>query len=179
MKRALDLLGAALSAIEAVTIVLLSFGGLAIGTMQVVLRYAFNTGYSWSEAAFILLTVSAMLMAGSRAVREDAHVRVDLLPMLATPRLQQVLQIIAHLATFALCAYFFYAGLKYVQFSKMMDTTSPDTGLKDWVIWLIVPVTMSFFCLRYAIRIILALRGEDIMVAHSIAGDPENVGGRS
>lgn len=179
MRRFLDVLGGMISVAEAILIAGLSFAGLAIGTMQVVLRYAFNTGYAWSEAAFILLTVTAMLMAGSRAVREDAHVRVDLLPMLVPHRVQQALQIFAHAATFALCGYFLYAGLQYVQFSKMMDTASPDTGLKDWVVWLIIPIAMAFFCLRYAIRIILAFRDEDVLVAHSVAGDADGFGGRS
>ena len=53
-----------------------SLVGLGIGTMQVVLRYVFNTGVEWSEAVFVLSTVSAMRMVGVRVVREDKHVRV-------------------------------------------------------------------------------------------------------
>lgn len=180
MKRLLHGISDTLSVIEAVLIGVFSIAGLAVGTMQVVLRYVFNTGFPWSESIFILLTVTAMLMAGSRAVRDDAHVRVDLVPMLATPGIRKFLQILGHVITFALCAYLLYAGIKYVQFAKLMDTAAPDTGIKDWIIWLVIPIAMGAFCIRYAIRIILALRDEDHVVAHSVSSaDTESLGGRS
>ena len=162
MKRWLDRVDVALAVAESGLIAVLAIGAFALGTMQVVLRYAFNTGFSWAEAVFVLLTVAAMLVAGSRAVREDAHVRVDLLPMLAPPRVRRLLHLLAHLASFALCAWFAYAGAQFVGFAHMMETASPDTGFADWVVWLVVPITMGMFCVRYLIRILRTLRGEDV-----------------
>jgi TRAP-type C4-dicarboxylate transport system permease small subunit len=71
-----------LSVIEYWLIGGLTLLALTVGTMQVVLRYAFNSGFTWSEEAFTLCTITAMLFAGSRAVRDDQHVRVELVPML-------------------------------------------------------------------------------------------------
>ncbi|MDH5534509.1 MAG: hypothetical protein OEZ08_02915, partial [Betaproteobacteria bacterium] len=57
-----------LAHIETGVIVLLSSTALGLGVMQVVLRYVFNTGFPWTEALFVNLTIWAMLFGGSRAV---------------------------------------------------------------------------------------------------------------
>lgn len=55
---------------ETLWIGILSVAALVIGVMQVVLRYAFNTGFEWNEAVFILLTIWAMLIAGSYGIKK-------------------------------------------------------------------------------------------------------------
>jgi C4-dicarboxylate transporter DctQ subunit len=55
--------------------------------------------------------------------------------------------------SFALCAFDIYCGVLFVQFAKLMDTASPDTGLMDWVVYSITPVALVLFCLRYLLAI--------------------------
>ncbi|MBX6426517.1 MAG: TRAP transporter small permease [Variibacter sp.] len=160
-----------LSAVEFVATGGLIVLALAIGTVQVVLRYVFNMGYPWSEEAFMLCTITAMLFAGSRAVREDKHVRVELLPLLVSPPMRRVLRIAAHFVTLALCAYFAYAGLLYVAFAYSIDTVSPASGIPDWVVYSLVPLSMGLFVVRYVMRLVLALRGEDIETAHGLPAE--------
>lgn len=138
---------------ETWTIGTLTVLAFLIGTMQVILRYAFNTGFAWSEGVFVLLTVAAMLSAGSRAVREDAHVRMDLLAQHVGPHFRKVLLLLAHLSAFSLCLYFALAGYEYVVFTYEMETVSPESGIADWIAWLIVPITMGAFCVRYMLVI--------------------------
>ncbi len=157
-----------LSAIEYVLIGGLTLLALAVGTMQVVLRYAFNSGFTWSEEAFTLCTITAMLFAGSRAVRDDQHVRVELVPLLASPKVGKALRLFAHMVTLLLCAYYAYAGLLYSEFSYMIGATSPNSGMPDWITYIIVPVTMGFFTVRYVIRIIRTLQNKDIQTTHGL-----------
>lgn len=151
---------------------------LAIGTMQVVLRYAFNSGFTWSEEAFTLCTITAMLFAGSRAVRDDQHVRVELVPMLVPKKLGKLLRLVAHMVTLLLCAYYAYAGLLYVEFTYQIGSVSPNSGTPDWIIFGIVPVTLGLFVLRYLIRIYRTVRDEDIDTVHGFSAElrpkPEN-----
>jgi TRAP-type C4-dicarboxylate transport system permease small subunit len=158
-----------LSAIEYVLIGGLTLAALTIGTLQVLLRYSFNTGYTWSEEAFTLCTIAAMLFAGSRAVRDDAHVRVELVPLLVSPKVGKVLRLVAHMATLLLCAYYAYAGLLYAQFTYQIGSVSPNSGTPDWVIYCIVPATLGLFALRYVIRIYRVLRDEDIDTTHGFS----------
>lgn len=129
-----------LSSVEG--IIVLGCMGLAlfIGCAQVTLRYAFNAGFHWSEAVFVLFTVTAMLFAGSRAVRDDRHIRVDVLPRLLPRRGQLILAFVADLIAGLLCAYFAYCGLRFVRFLNQTGTRSPETGLPDWIVYLLVPL---------------------------------------
>lgn len=145
--------------IEQVLIALFAFAALFLGTMQVVLRYVFNTGFEWNEAVFILCTVTGMLVAGSRAVRENVHVRVDVLHMVAPPAIARWLDLLAYLSALALCAFYVWCGYLFVAFAKMMDTASPDTGIKDWIVYSIMPLALLMFCIRYVLKIREALAG--------------------
>lgn len=145
--------------IEQVFIAVFAFAALALGTMQVVLRYVFNTGFEWNEAVFILCTVTGMLLAGSRAVRENVHVRVDVLHMLAPRAVAKWLDVLAYLSALALCAFYVWCGYLFVGFAKMMDTASPDTGFKDWIVYSIMPLALLMFCIRYMLKIREALAG--------------------
>lgn len=146
-------LDGALSWLESGLIGALATMAFLIGCAQVILRYVFNTGFDWSEGVFVVLTVAAMLAAGSRAARDDAHVRMDLVAEHATPGARKALVLTGHLATFALCVYFCVAGYTYVRFAYDMETVAPETGIAEWKTWLVIPLSMLAFSLRYAILI--------------------------
>jgi C4-dicarboxylate transporter DctQ subunit len=162
-----------LSAIEYWLIGGLTLIALTVGTLQVFLRYALNTGFTWSEEAFTLCTITAMLFAGSRAVRDDQHVRVELVPLLASRKVGKVLRLLAHMVTLLLCAYYAYAGLLYAQFTYMIGSVSPNSGMPDWIVFSVVPVTLGLFTVRYVIRIIRTLRDEDTESVHGIAPEAQ------
>lgn len=152
--------------IEFVGIVTMTLGGLFLGVLQVVLRYVFNTGIHSVEAFFVLATITAMLFAGSKAVRDDKHVRVDLITAHVGRPVRSALNVIAHLSALALCGYYFYCGLLYVGFLHTIEAVSIETGLPDWMVFMLVPVSMGMFAVRYVIRIIRAFRNEDIGLDH-------------
>jgi C4-dicarboxylate transporter, DctQ subunit len=152
--------------IEFVGIVTMTLGALFLGVLQVVLRYVFNTGIHSIEAFFVLATVTAMLFAGSKAVGDDKHVRVDLITAHVSRPVRAVLNILAHFFALALCGYYLYCGLLYVGFLQTIEAVSIETGLPDWMIFMLVPVSMGMFAIRYVIRIIRAFRDEDIGLDH-------------
>jgi C4-dicarboxylate transporter DctQ subunit len=149
----LQRLDQALSLIESWLIGGLVSLAFVIGSAQVILRYVFNTGVDWSEGVFVVFTVAAMLAAGSRAARDDAHVRMDLVAQHAPPAVRKALVLAAHLATLALCLYFCVAGYTYVGFAYEMETVAPETGIAEWKTWMVIPVSMLAFSVRYAILI--------------------------
>lgn len=178
MGKILNIIDRTIAGLETVLIAVFSIVALALGVVQVVLRYVFNTGYTWSEALFVLMTIAAMLVAGSRAVREDKHVSVDLVPRLLPDGPRLALRILSHVAALLLSACFAYCGFLYVQFAHMMGTASPDTGIPDWITYSLVPVTMAAFAVRYVIRIVLAAQGRDVW--HGLSeGDASTLGDRS
>jgi len=143
-----------LAHIETGVIVLLSSTALGLGVMQVVLRYVFNTGFPWTEALFVNLTIWAMLFGGSRAVRDGLHVRVDLLATLLPRAGVWVVELLSMLASLALCIFFFYCGLLYVQFVNQMGVRDLETHIPDAITYAIVPIAMAAFIIRYLILIV-------------------------
>lgn len=147
-----------LSHIEDFCVVALSLGALALGIMQVTLRYVFNTGFEWNESLFVLVTVTAMLMAGVRAVREDRHIAVDIVPSMLPGFIAAKMKLIALAASLGLCAFLAWCGWQYVGFARMMNTASVETGIKDWIVYSIMPTVMCLFSVRYILRIIIGPR---------------------
>jgi TRAP-type C4-dicarboxylate transport system permease small subunit len=167
-RKAFHRLDRLLAGAEFVLVAAFTLAAMALGVTQVIMRYVFNTGIAWSETIFIIFTVAGMLFAGSRAVAEDKHVRVDLLYMVIPDRLRRGFILFSHVVTGALCAFFAVCGYLYVRFVHMIDTAQVDTGIPDWIIYLLVPITMGAFALRYGIRIVRALRGEDEVTPHAL-----------
>ena len=87
--------------------------------------------------------------------------RVDLLPQLVSPGIQKVMRLVRYLASLALCGFFAYAGYRYVLFTYGMGIVSPKSNLPVWAVFMLVPVTMGFFCLRYVILILREAHGEE------------------
>lgn len=161
MKRIINAADRAISGVETVLIIGFTAAGMLLGVTQVILRYGFNTGLTWAEAVFVILTVAGMMFAGSRGVRDDKHVRVDLVPLLFPHRVTRVFDYISLFVSCALTGYFAYCGARYVVFLESIDSVSPATDMPDWIFYLLVPVTMGLFAIRYVIRILRTMRGEE------------------
>jgi len=162
----LALLDRMLATMETGVIVLFSSAALGLGVMQVVLRYVFNTGFSWTEAGFVSLTIWAMLFGGSRAVRDGVHVRVDVLAMHLPRTYARLLELIGMLTSLSLCAFFFYGGLQYVRFVHQLGIADIETGMSDAVTYAIVPIAMAAFVLRYVLLIVEWWRSPDKLPVH-------------
>jgi C4-dicarboxylate transporter DctQ subunit len=178
VKKELDAADRALERIEFVFVASFTIAALCLGVTQVILRYAFNSGVSWSEAIFVLLTNVGMLFAGSLAVKHDKHVRVDLLLMILPKHGRRALLLVSHLVSLALCAIFFIGGILYVRFVYTIDSVSPEKDISDWIIYMIVPITMGLFTLRYFIRVLRTFRGEEDAKPHGLPHTAPELEGR-
>lgn len=172
--KALAFLDRALAYIETGVIVLLSTTALGLGVMQVVLRYVFNTGFPWNEAIFVTLTIWAMFFGGSRAVRDNVHVRVDVLAMVLPRAGARILDLIGMLASLGLTSFFFYCGLQYTRFVHQMDIRDIETNVPDAITYGIVPVAMAAFAIRYVILIVEWVRNPDAGTVHDPAKHGES-----
>lgn len=144
-------------------------GAFAIGTMQVILRYVFNTGFVWTEFALVTLTIIAALMGGSRAISEGLHIRVSLF----TDKLPRAVRIavdsIAVVLTVAYCGFIAYAGHIYIEFLRRTGAVSVQSGIPLWIVYGVVPIAMCFFIVRYLQRLPNVLReGETSAVNESV-----------
>lgn len=129
-----------------------------LGMMEVLLRYLFATGIYWVEGVLIMLVIYAALVGASVGVRQNIHVRLDVL----VDRLPPELRWWAYLANYVLCLFFvlalWYFGVLYllqiISFSEM----NAETELPEWVHYAAVPLGMGLMSLRYVQEIWKLLR---------------------
>lgn len=163
-----------MNSFEMIMIGVLAVAAFVVGAMQVILRYVFNTGFPWTEGIFITLTVWAVMIGGSRAVRDRIHIRVDVFVMLLPAAIQRPIHFFANLVSLGLCLFFAYCGFLYTHFVWQIDVMSIDSYIPEWIIYSIIPLAMTAFTIRYLQVIWWSLRGrgpqeadgDDVPAAH-------------
>lgn len=144
---------------ENVLMVVLIIVALAVGVAQVVLRYVFDIGFPWSEGAFVTFTVWSVLIAGSCAVRNDLHVKVEFFVHFYGIQARRVVDILANAISLVFCLFLAYCGFLYAHFVWELNAVSLEAYIPEWLIYGIVPVSMTSFSLRYLQRLWLLLTG--------------------
>lgn len=142
-----------LCVIEDWIMVSLFMAGLVMASLQVVLRYIFNTGIHWLEAGLVTALIWAMLFGAVRAVRDGFHPRVDLVPTLVSPKVRAALNFLALGSAFLLSAYVLVDAVFYAKFLNMINALHPELGIKLVYPFLIIPVITALMTLRYALVI--------------------------
>lgn len=100
------LTGFALSAAIASALILL-FAQLSV----VLLRYAFGEAHSWLNEIVIYAFAAMFMLGAAAALRDDAHVRVDILRPRFGNRGRAIIEILgAYLFIFPICLLLFWAG---------------------------------------------------------------------
>ncbi|TVR08889.1 MAG: TRAP transporter small permease [Salinarimonadaceae bacterium] len=151
-----------LTRIETVIMCSAFVGAFAIGTMQVILRYVFNTGYIWTEFALVTLTIIAALTGGSRAITEGLHIRISVFADSLPRKLRAAVDFLALSITLIYCILIGYYGYLYVEFLRRTGAVSIQSGVPLWVVYGIVPFMMVLFVLRYIQRLVQLLRHGEV-----------------
>ncbi|WP_158773838.1 TRAP transporter small permease [Cobetia sp. L2A1] len=126
----------------------LALGGIGlISLANVVVRYATNASFAFTEEFSVFLLVLLTLAGASVAIRHQAHIRIamleDYLP-LPVWRVVVVLQTLACLLVLGMIVWF---GGRFALEEYQWDSLSPGLGLPNWwyVIWLpVLAVAMAW-----------------------------------
>ena len=153
-----------LDRLENFAMVFFMSAALVVGTSQVVARYVFNEGVVWSEQAFVKFTIWAALIGASRAVRDGLHVRVDLVLDMLSPPARRAAELLNIAINLAFCGVVLWAAVAYLDFLLLVGTVNVDSGVPEWVAFLVTPLFLALMILRYLALVPMALR--------SPTGDP-------
>jgi C4-dicarboxylate transporter, DctQ subunit len=115
--------------------------------VQVVLRYGFNSGFIWAlEANFYLF--SWLVMIGiSYCVRVRAHIGVDALVRLFSPRVRLVVGVIVVLLALFYAGLMLYGSIQYIDRMMIIDVEAEDIPVKRWILSICLP--LGFLTLFY------------------------------
>ena len=112
---------------------------ITVVTVQVLLRYAFNSSIDWSDEVSRLLFVWCMFLAIPLGIREGAHVGIELLTVHIPAKPRVLLAKACALVAAAMMAVVFWQALKVAwgTWDEMMQTLHLSAN------WFMVPVAIA------------------------------------
>jgi TRAP-type mannitol/chloroaromatic compound transport system permease small subunit len=97
---------------------------------EVLARYVFNSPTNWAHEGMFLMFGMQYLISGGFTLREDGHVRVDVIYLQLPKRARAVVDILTSIFFFLFCGALFWTGWNF-----MMDSISVwEVSFTEWAI---------------------------------------------
>ena len=131
----------------------LTLAMVLLTTVDVIMRYVFNTGAVWVQEMEWHLFGVVFLMAAGYALLTDAHVRVDIFYARLSPRGRAWVDLLGTLLLlFPVCALVIWSSHKFLTNSWGFQEGSPDPGglPARWLIKSVIPLGFVFVTLQGA-----------------------------
>lgn len=128
---------------------LMLFAMTALAFMQVVRRYVFNTGFSWTlELTGVMFAV--MIFVGiSYGVRVGSHIGVDALVNLLGPQARRLVSILAVALCLVYVGFILYGSSIYVSKMREVGVELDDLPIERWYVLSILPIGYALVGLRF------------------------------
>lgn len=129
-----------LDRLEEWIISLMLFAMTALAFMQVVRRYVFNTGFSWTLELTMVFFATMIFVGISYGVRVGSHIGVDALVRLMPHQTRRVVSMLAVVLSLVYVGLVLYGSTVYV--SKMMEigVELDDLPIERWKVLIIMPI---------------------------------------
>lgn len=121
---------------------LLTFYALIILTVaiEVIRRFALNYSSVWGEELARYAFIYLVWIAAAAAVRDRAHIRIDVLVNLGGPRIQRLAWWLSDIATLVLAVWALWLSLSPVLTSMNFGSVSPGLRLSQAIFLMAIPV---------------------------------------
>jgi len=147
--KVVDVLITACGVLAVIIVALLAF---CVG-LEVIMRYFFNAPTRWviEFSEYALLWIA--FLAGAWILRQEGHVRVEMLTEMLSPRLQRVLHAVTSWLGAAVCAVFCYVSTVYVirifESGEMLFKSVP---IERWTIMAVIPPGLALLAIQFIRR---------------------------
>ena len=136
--------------------------GIATGTLlafvNVVMRYCFNTGWSWAGELTNYLFIWSAFFAAAYGFNKGIHVSVTILVEKFPPALAKACLIFSHVLTTVFLLFIAVYSIDYLQILHEIEQMIIDLGIPQWVPMVVLPiafVTASYRSTEKAIKVAL------------------------
>lgn len=128
---------------------LMLFAMTALAFMQVVRRYVFNSGFSWTLELTTVFFAIMIFIGISYGVRVGSHIGVDALVNLLSPPKRRLVSLLAVFFCLVYVGFVLYGASVYV--SKMMeiDVEMDDLPIERWKILAVMPLGYAMVGFRF------------------------------
>ena len=116
---------------------------------QVVMRYVFNSGFTWAIELTGILFAGMIFIGISYGVRVGAHIGVDALVKLLAPKPQRIVSIVAVLLCLVYASLVIFGSMIYVLKMKSAGIELEDLPVPMWMARAILPVGFVLLFLSF------------------------------
>ena len=135
------------------TVLLVSLLGAMIGfaTFQIVARNVFAAGLTWADGLIQIAVLWVTMVGASVAAGSDRHIKIDVVPRFAGPKLRAVAGRLTALSTGLLCAALGWTSIEFIRW-EMVDGTAGFGVVPAWLCESIIPIASAVMAARYLCR---------------------------
>lgn len=125
--------------------------------LQVILRYGFNSGFSWIEEYSDFCFVWLALLGIALGVKRNSHLAMDALTDMLPDKLKRLSELINVILCLVFYALMMYSGIAYTKVGGML--TSPILQLKYSYMYISIPVVCGI-CLIFLVASLVTNKKE-------------------
>lgn len=155
---------------ETVLLVVLLAAMIGVAAFQIIARNLFGGGFVWGSDLVQVAMLWVTMIGAAAAAGDNRHIRIDIVPRFAGPRLQAVAARASALFAAALCGALAWHAVEFIRWDYL-DGVPAFAGVPAWVCESIIPVAASLMAARYLCQAIWPIR-EDA-AQESLPGTPE------
>jgi len=116
---------------------------------QVILRYVFNSGFTWSLQLASVMFAGMIFIGISYGVRVGAHIGVDAVVKMLPPKPRRITSIVAVLLCLLYAGLVIYGSMIYVMKMKSAGIEMDDLPIQIWIARAILPIGFALLALRF------------------------------
>jgi len=163
--------GQPLSILDRIEEILISlFLGLStlLVFIQVVARYAFNTGFTWAPELVEYMFLWTVMIGASYGVKHGVHLGVDILVAKFSPVIRKRMLLVAIAISISFSATMCYLSFFYVREAYRMELITVDLEIPQWIPNLALPFGFGLITFRFLQVAWLVYTGQQDRLTHSI-----------
>lgn len=134
---------------------------LSVTFINVVSRYVFHFGFSFSEELVTHLAVLLSGLGASQAVRNESHYDIPLLDGLVSRKTSRAFKLFSALLTMVFCLYMTYMGVVMVSQQFKLHKLSAAMRIPEWIYGLAIPIGCGFMGYYAVIVFVRTLRKKE------------------
>jgi TRAP-type C4-dicarboxylate transport system permease small subunit len=131
-------------------------------TYQVVARFVFMTGNTWSEELSRYIYIWFTLITVSLAILHNAHIKIEAAMAVFPKRWRPKLVALGLVILIVYCLFVVFYGVKMIQRNIRMGNVSLGLQLPMWIVYSIVPISHVLMIIRSLQRLVGIYIGADV-----------------
>lgn len=137
--------------------------GLFLILLGVIMRYAFNSPLSFVEEYAGYMVVWGTMIGAVVALRDNHHIRIDMLYRLLPNRVKKSVDIFANVVGLIFALFLVVYGVKGIfldEFSAYrMGIVSIGEGVQLWKVYMVMPLMGVLMLFRFIVRLVRVSKG--------------------